>query len=106
MLNKIGLDQWFSIWGPRSFRGPQNSFSGTAKRLRSFMLHMLNGCIYQGKKFSLINKSVLLTKSVIKGLINAQRGIVRLRVNYYVIILFSITPKSSMFTKNKNLSAS
>ena len=69
------------------------------------MLHMTNGSINQGKKFSLINKSVLLTKSVIKGLINAQWDIVRLRVNYYVILLFLIMPKSSMFTNNKNLSA-
>ena len=105
MLDKIDLDHWFSKWGPRSFRGPRSGFSGTAKRLRSFMLHMSNGSINQGKKFSLINKSVLLTESVIKGLINAQWGIVRLKVNYYVI-LFSITPKSLMLTKNKNLSAS
>ena len=104
MLDKIGLDQWFSKWGPRSFRGPRSGFSGTAKRLWSFMLHMSNGSINQGKKLSLINKLVLLTKSVIKNLINAQWGIVRF-VNYYVI-LFSITPKSLMFTKNKNLSAS
>ena len=70
MLNKIGLDQWFSNWTQQSFRVPRNSFREIAKRLRSFMLHMSNGSINKGKKFSLINKSVLLTKSVIKGLIN------------------------------------
>ena len=32
--------------------------------------------------------SSLLNKSVIRGRINTQWGIVRLRVNYYVIVLF------------------
>ena len=27
------LDQWFSNWGPRSFWGPRDKFSGTAKHL-------------------------------------------------------------------------
>ena len=27
------LGQWFSNWGPRSFWGPRDKFSGTAKHL-------------------------------------------------------------------------
>jgi len=31
----VALDQWFSNWGPRSYRGPRSSFRGTAKGLFS-----------------------------------------------------------------------